>query len=122
MTEGATEATDQDAATGVLSQAIGDAMRDQRLRQTRLRHVQEFLSSPAFLDLRDSAIIVSDDARALADHRHALTYQIEVLQSVLALLTEERALLDRVTGQDGPESGSDPESEAESKPQPDSWA
>lgn len=85
-------------AQDILSQVLGEAMRDQRLRQERLAHVQEFLSSPAFVDMRDQPIIVADDAAALAERQRDLDYRIGVLTSILALLREERSLLDKVAG------------------------
>ena len=94
----------------LMAKALGDAMRDQQLRQERMRHVQEFLSSPSFVDLRDAPLFVSDDAAALSARRADLTYRIGVLQSVLALLTEERDLIDRAQPAEagtGPESGPD---------------
>ena len=94
MTERAKDAPAPDPVDVVMSRALGDAMRDQQLRQERLRHVQEFRSSPTFLDLGKAQMVVSDDAAALAEHRRDLSYRITVLQSVLALLTEERELLD----------------------------
>ncbi|MCE0505814.1 hypothetical protein LR948_10635 [Roseivivax sp. GX 12232] len=82
---------------------LKDLLRDQQERQTRLRHVQEFISTPAFLDLSELAIEVSDDAEALDGRRRDLDYRIEVLRSVLALLEEERALMDRVESASGAE-------------------
>ena len=101
----------------MMAKAMGDAMRDQKQRQERMRHVQEFLSSPSFVDLRDAPLIVSDDAAALAARRADLTYRIGVLQSVLTLLTEERDLIDRahpVEAGTGPES--DPDAASDSGP------
>ena len=97
----------------LMAKALGDAMRDQQLRQERMRHVQEFLSSPSFVDLRDAPLFVSDDAAALSARRADLTYRIGVLQSVLALLTEERDLIDRaIPAGTGPESGPDAASDS----------
>lgn len=94
MAERAKDAAVHDTVDAVMSRALGDALRDQQLRQERLRHVQEFLSSPVFLDLGQAPLVVLDDAPALAEHRRDLSYRIAVLQSVLAILTEERDLLD----------------------------
>lgn len=90
----------------IMTASLGTAIRDQKQRQERLRHVQEFLATPTFLDLGKAPIIVSDDAAALAEYRRDLSYRISVLQSVLALLTEERDLLDRAQPADaGPNAG-----------------
>lgn len=85
-----------ESAHDVLAQTLGEAMRDQRLRQERLAHVQEFLSSPTFLDLRDRPIEVADPPHEIEERKRDLDYRIGVLNSILTLLSEERALLDRV--------------------------
>lgn len=84
------------ARDGASAKVVSDAMRDQKLRQERLRHVQEFLTSPMFIDMREQPVIVSDSPAALAERKRDLDYRIEVLESVLALLIEERDMLDRV--------------------------
>ena len=66
VTETVTGAVEETGPASVMAKVMGDAMRDQKLRQDRMRHAQEFLSSPAFLDLRDQPMVVSDDAAALA--------------------------------------------------------
>ncbi len=83
----------------------------------RLRHVQEFLSSPAFLDLRDQPVPVADDDAALANRRRDLDYRITVMTSLLTVLTEERRMLDRVMNSPAPQ-GEAPKSVTE--PDPDS--
>jgi len=83
----------RDAAS---ARIVSDAMRDQKLRQERLRHVQEFLTSPMFIDMREQQVTVSDSPAELAERKRDLDYRIEVLESVLALLIEERDMLDRV--------------------------
>lgn len=88
----------RDAASAKI---VSDAMRDQKLRQQRLRHVQEFLTSPMFIDMREQPVIVSDSPAALAERKRDLDYRIEVLESVLALLIEERDMLDRVVSARG---------------------
>ncbi len=80
---------------------VADAMRDQKLRQDRLRHVQEFLTSPMFIDMRQQQVTVSDSPAELAERKRDLDYRIEVLESVLALLIEERDMLDRVVSAQG---------------------
>lgn len=78
---------------------------DQKLRRERLRHVQEFLSSPAFLDLRDAPVTVSDPPGDLQARRRDLAYRITVLEAVLALLIEEQDMLERVLSDAAPEAG-----------------
>lgn len=68
---------------------------EQRERQSLLRHVQQFLKSPMFLDLRDGPLSVSDPPEAIEERKRELDYRIKVLQSLLTLMTEERAALDR---------------------------
>jgi hypothetical protein len=75
--------------------ALGDAMREQKERQERLRHVQSFLTSPLFLDMRDDPVTVSDPPEAIEERKRDLDYRIAVLTSLTALLREERQLLDR---------------------------
>ncbi|GGH57388.1 hypothetical protein GVY41_13495 [Frigidibacter albus] len=92
------ETPSRDAASAKI---VADAMRDQTLRQDRLRHVQEFLTSPMFIDMREQQVTVSDSPAELAERRRDLDYRIEVLESVLALLIEERDMLDRVVSAQG---------------------
>ncbi len=75
---------------------LADVLRDQKLRQDRLRHVQAFLTTPAFLDLRDRPVTVSDPPEDIAARRADLDYRIAVLESMLALMIEERDMLERV--------------------------
>lgn len=89
------------AQSAASAKIVSDAMRDQKLRQERLRHVQEFLTSPVFVDMRQQSITVSDSPEALAERKSDLDYRIEVLEAVLALLIEERDMLDRVTSAKG---------------------
>ena len=72
-----------------------EMFREQSERQGRLRHVQQFLTSPLFLDLREQPMVVSDPPEAVEERKHDLDYRIKVLQSLLELLTEERAALER---------------------------
>ncbi|MDP3340270.1 hypothetical protein [Frigidibacter sp.] len=94
--EGGTAARNEGSA-----KIVSDAMRDQKLRQERLRHVQEFLTSPVFIDMRQQSITVSDSPAELAERKRDLDYRIEVLEAVLALLIEERDMLDRVVSSQG---------------------
>lgn len=75
--------------------ALGDAMREQKQRQERLRHVQAFLTSPLFLDMRDEPVLVSDPPEAIEERKRDLDYRIAVLTSLVDLLREERGQLDR---------------------------
>lgn len=79
-----------------LAEATQDAMADQAQRMERLRRAQAFVAGPLFPDLRDAAPEVSDDAAALEERRRELDYRIELMDSVLALLREERDAIDRV--------------------------
>lgn len=90
MSEDDRDAAAQDAALPY------DILKEEHERQERLRHVQEFLSSPSFLDLRDMAVEVADDPEAIEERKRDLDYRITVLRSVQTLLEEERRLLDRV--------------------------
>lgn len=78
------------------ARALTEAMRDQKKRQERLRHVQEFLTSPTFIDMKDQPIRVSDSPAEIAERRRDLSYRINVLESVLAMLIEELDLMDRI--------------------------
>ena len=69
---------------------------EQRDRQGRLRHVQQFLTSPQFLDLNDRPVTVSEDRAAIEARKADLDYRIRVLESLCSVLIEERDFLDRV--------------------------
>ena len=73
-----------------------DMLAEQRERQGRLRHVQQFLTSPLFLDLSDTPVTVSEDRHAIDERKRDLDYRIKVLESLCAILIEERDFLDRV--------------------------
>lgn len=79
-----------------VSQAVSEAMRDQKKRQERLRHVQEFLTSPNFIDMKDQPLLTRSGLPELQDRRKDLKYRINVMESVLGLLIEEMDVLDRV--------------------------
>jgi hypothetical protein len=80
--------------------ALVEAMREQKQRQERLRHVQAFLTSPLFLDMRDMPVLVSDPPEAIEERKRDLDYRITVLSSLVDLLREERNQLNhtRSTG------------------------
>jgi hypothetical protein len=88
--------TTAESPARVMSQVLGNALRDQLHRQERLRHAQAFLTSPLFVDLAAAPVAVADDLAALEEHHHDLVYRIGVLRSVLALMEEERAHLERL--------------------------
>lgn len=90
--------TSEDGAMGVdpHRREMTRLIREQEARQERMRHVQEFLSAPVFLDLSEMEVRVSDDADALAARGRDLDYRISVLSSVIGLLKDERAFLDRI--------------------------
>lgn len=92
-------------------------MKDQQERQTRLRHVQEFLSSPTFLDLSDMPVEVADDPEALAERQRDLTYRITLLRSLLELLEGEVKALNRLrNGADEPAPEGERRESSEEKP------
>ena len=72
-----------------------EILAEQSERQGRLRHVQQFLSSPEFVDLRDREFEVSDPPEAIEERKRDLDYRIRVLESLLSVMVEERASLDR---------------------------
>lgn len=86
-----------------------ELLEDQRERQSRLRHVQQFLTSPLFFDLRDQSIVVSDPPEVIAERKRDLDYRIKVLESIVSLMIEERDALERmvsaetVSDEDAPE-------------------
>lgn len=88
--------SDESAPAQIMDQTLERALRDQAQRQERLRHAQVFLASPLFVDLSAAPTAVSDDPAALREHHRDLSYRIGVLESVLALMREERAILERV--------------------------
>lgn len=73
-----------------------DMLSEQRERQGRLRHVQQFLTSPVFVDMRDRPVTVSEDREAIEERKRDLDYRIRVLESLVSILIEERDFLDRV--------------------------
>lgn len=85
------------ATAAATAKVVADALRDQKQRQERLRHVQEFMTSPVFIDMTRQPITVADGPEALAERKRDLAYRINVVESVLALLIEELDTLDRVT-------------------------
>jgi len=72
-----------------------EMLAEQTERQGRLRHVQQFLNSPMFFDLRDQPTVVSDPPEIIEDRKNDLDYRIRVLESLISLLIEERDSLDK---------------------------
>ena len=72
-----------------------DMLAEQRARQGQLRHVQQFLTSPLFLDLSDQPVPVSEDREAIEERKRDLDYRIKVLESLCAIMIQERDFLDR---------------------------
>jgi hypothetical protein len=93
--------SEKGAPAQIVEQTLERALRDQALRQERLRHAQVFLASPLFVDLSAAPVVVADDPDALREHHRDLSYRIGLLESVLALMTEERAILERVIAATG---------------------
>lgn len=79
-----------------------EMLAEQRERQTRLRHVQQFLKSPMFFDLGEEPLEVSDPPEAIEERKHELDYRIKVLTSLVELMLEERQALDRTVSSGGP--------------------
>ena len=73
-----------------------DMLAEQRERQSRLRHVQQFLTSPLFADLSDRPITVSDSREDIDERKRDLDYRIRVLESLVAVMIEERDFLDKI--------------------------
>lgn len=80
--------------------AIKELMQEQQERQGRIRHVQQFLKSPAFVDLRDRPVVVSDSPEDIEARKRDLDYRIRVVESLMTLLLEEREFLDRTRSAD----------------------
>lgn len=99
--------SEKGASAQIVDQTLERALRDQAQRQERLRHAQVFLASPLFVDLGAAPVTVGDDPDALREHHRDLSYRIGVLESVLALMSEERAILERVIAAAG-DAGEDP--------------
>ncbi|QFT64325.1 hypothetical protein SAMN05421853_102433 [Roseivivax halotolerans] len=76
---------------------FSDVLRAQKEKQERLRHVQEFVTTPTFLDFAQMSVEVSDDPEQLEARRRDITYRIEILRSVLGLLEDELEAMDRVS-------------------------
>ncbi|SMY09256.1 hypothetical protein [Flavimaricola marinus] len=72
-----------------------EMLAEQSERQGRLRHVQQFLNSPMFFDLRDQPMVVSDPPEVIEERKNDLDYRIRVLESLISLLIEERDSLDK---------------------------
>ncbi|MGZ9809214.1 hypothetical protein ACXN5S_02000 [Pseudoroseicyclus sp. H15] len=93
-----------------LRHTLGRALRDQAQRQERLRHVQEFLSAPTFLDLSQLGADYSDPPEALEERWRDLDYRVTVLRSLLGMMEEEREMLGKLLERDaapGTESATD---------------
>ncbi len=95
VADNAKQDSGSDLSDGV-ARAVSDAMRDQKKRQERLRHVQEFLTSPNFIEMKDQPLVTGSDTHELEDRRKDLKYRIKVMESVVGMLIEELDMLDRV--------------------------
>ena len=107
----------RDDVKSELAGTLGKMMRDQQTRLERLRHVQEFLSAPTFLDLTELPLETSDPPEDIEARVRDLDYRIAVLESILGLMRDERAALMRLLGTDddagaGPERYADPAAES----------
>lgn len=80
---------------------------EQRAREDLLRHVQTFLKSPLFIDLREAPISVSESPEVIEERKAEIDHRIRVIEALLRLLLEEREALDRTV------TASDAASEAE---------
>lgn len=88
------EGSTAQGGTDAMSRSLAEAMRDQMQRQERLRHVQTFLNSPLFFDLGAAPASVSDTPAMLQEHHRELVYRIGIMESLLALMVEERKILE----------------------------
>lgn len=86
-----------------------DMLSEQRERQGRLRHVQQFLTSPLFIEMRDQPMTVSEDRHAIEERKRDLDYRIKVLESLVSILIEERDFLDRAVSVEEAEASSAPQ-------------
>lgn len=68
---------------------------EQRAQQARLRHVQQFMTSPIFYDLRLPALDLTAPPEAVATRKREVEYRLSVLGSLLSMMQEERKFLDR---------------------------
>lgn len=89
-----------------------EMLAEQSERQGRLRHVQQFLNSPMFFDLRDQPTVVSDPPEVIEERKRDLDYRIRVLESLVSLLIEERDSLDKTRSAEEAEAEADPVSAA----------
>ncbi len=85
---------DGDAGSDSLAE-FKEMLAEQRERQTRLLHVQQFLKSPMFSDLGEEPLEVSDPPEAIEERKRELDYRIKVLMSLVSLMEDERKALDR---------------------------
>jgi len=82
-----------------------ELLAEQRERQGRLRHVQQFLKSPMFMDLREEPLTVTDPPEAIEERKQELDYRIKVLESLIAMMLEEREALERTVSTQKPSEG-----------------
>ncbi len=80
---------------------VKELFQEQRERQDLMRHVQQFLKSPLFLDLRAAPVEVSDTPEAILERKEDLDYRIRVLKSLLTLLQDERDVLENAISTTG---------------------
>ena len=112
MADTDTPARDDGKGTDSLAE-FKELFAEQRARESLLRHVQQFLKSPMFIDLREASIEVSDPPEVIEERKAEIDHRIRVVESLLRLLLEEREALDRTvsadagTGTDAPDSPPD---------------
>ena len=61
----------------------------------RFQHIQEFLDNPSLIDLRGKELDTSSTPEEIEARTGEVRYQIEVLRSLLTVLTEELSALER---------------------------
>ena len=84
-----------EGASGSNLDEFKELYQEQRAQQARLRHAQQFLTSPVFYDLRLPLMQVTDAPEAVAARLRDVEYRLSVLGSLLSMMAEERGFLER---------------------------
>jgi hypothetical protein len=81
--------------------SLGNNPAAQKLQEKaeQFRHIQDFLQNPAPFDLRSKELGTSSTPEEIESRKGEVRYQIQVMQSVLAVLTDELAELDQARPQ-----------------------
>ena len=81
--------------SGKMVKSLATTLIDQKKRTERLAHLQEFLSNPSFVDLKEQPLITSSGLDELKARRAETQYRVDVTESLLALMLDELTMLDR---------------------------